>query len=334
MMKYCDACGKEVQVKTLTKREIFNVCGEDIEADVQVMVCADCGEEIFDEELDSATLIHAYNEYRKRHKLLLPEEIRKIREQYGLSQRSFAKLLNWGDKTINRYENGSIQDKAHNSLLLFLRKPENMRSYLAENEVMLDDKQKEKLIRTVDKLEMNKEYRNGSGFFELLFSKEPCEENGFKSFDYEKFCAMVLYFANRNSELLKTKLMKLLNYSDMIYFKENGVSISGLVYVHLPYGPVPDNFDILIGKMTEDHIVHIDVIYENGFEKHQVIPDCEIDESVLSADEIKVLERIYEKFRDFGSAEISEYSHQEKGYRETETGKVISYAYAEDIQLK
>ena len=102
------------------------------------MVCTVCGEELFNEELDSATLINAYNEYRRKHKLLLPEEIRKIREQYGLSQRSFAKLLNWGDKTIRRYENGAVQDRAHNSLLLFLREPENMRTYLTENEVAID----------------------------------------------------------------------------------------------------------------------------------------------------------------------------------------------------
>lgn len=58
-----------------------------------------------------------------------------------LSQRSFAKLLNWGDKTIRRYENGAVQDRAHNSLLLFLRDPENMRIYLTENEVALDERQ-------------------------------------------------------------------------------------------------------------------------------------------------------------------------------------------------
>lgn len=33
------------------------------------------------EELDNATLIVAYNEYRIRHKLLFPEKIKKIREQ-------------------------------------------------------------------------------------------------------------------------------------------------------------------------------------------------------------------------------------------------------------
>ena len=40
--------------------------------------------------------------------------------------------------------------------------------------------------------------------------------------------------------------MKLLNYSDMIFYKENGASISGLRYVHFPYGPVPENFDMLL----------------------------------------------------------------------------------------
>lgn len=102
------------------------------------MICTECGEDLFCEELDSATLICAYNEYRRRHKLLLPEEIKKIREQYGLSQRGFAKLLNWKDKTIRRYENGSIQDKEHNRLLLFLRDPKNMRIYLAENKITLN----------------------------------------------------------------------------------------------------------------------------------------------------------------------------------------------------
>lgn len=333
MRRYCDECGKEVETKVVTQKECYDVCGEQIEVDAQVLVCANCGEELFCEELDSATLVSAYNEYRRRHKLLLPEEIKKIREQYGLSQRSFAKLLNWGDKTICRYENGSVQDKAHNSLLLFLRNPKNMRTYLMENEIAIDEKQKIRLLDTVEKLENNAEYRAERVFFEKIFSKVPCEENGFKGFDYEKLCAMVLFFAHKSPELLKTKLMKLLNYSDMIYYKENGVSMSGLRYAHLPYGPVPENFDILFGRMSIDNIAHIEVIYENGYEKHQVIPEKAIPDNILSAEELEVLERIYDKFKDFGSVEISNYSHKEKGYSATKQGEIISYSYAKDIQL-
>ena len=333
MMDYCEVCEREVETKIIARREIFNVCGEDIEVDAQVMVCAECGEELFNEELDSATLINAYNEYRRRHKLLLPEEIRKIREQYGLSQRSFAKLLNWGDKTIRRYENGAVQDRAHNSLLLFLREPENMRTYLTENEVALDEKQVVKLLDTVDKLEQDIDFRVGRRYFDLFFSRIPCEENGFKGFDYEKLCAMVLFFAHKSAGLLKTKLMKLLNYSDMIFYKENGISISGLRYAHLPYGPAPENFDILLGTMAADHIAHIEVFYDNGYEKHQVVPEKEMPKNVLSKEELDVLNRIYTKFEKFGSAEISNYSHKEKGYVETKKGEIISYAYAKDIEL-
>lgn len=333
MRRYCEECGREVETKIITCKESYGVCGETIEVDAQVLVCAECGEELYCEELDNATLIKAYNAYRKKHKLLLPEEIKAIREQYHLSQRSFAKLLNWGDKTIFRYENGSIQDKAHNSLLLFLREPKNMRTYLIENEIMLDIKQKEKLIKTIDKLEQDTQCQIEHNFFGYFFTEVPSEENGFKAFDYDKFCAMVLFFAYKSTGLLKTKLLKLLNYSDMIFYKENGISISGVRYAHLPYGPVPENFDILFGTMAADHIAHIEVVYDNGYEKHQVIPEREILEGVLSDKELAVMERVYEKFKNFGSIEISNYSHKEKGYSLTQQGEIISYAYAKDIQL-
>ena len=158
MKKYCEECGREVDTRILIKRESYIVCNETIEVDAQILTCAECGEEFYCEELDNATLVTAYNEYRRKHKLLLPEEIRKIRMQYGLSQRSFAKLLNWGDKTICRYENGSIQDKAHNSILLFLREPENMRTYIVENEIAIDARQKAKLLDVVEKLEQGREH--------------------------------------------------------------------------------------------------------------------------------------------------------------------------------
>lgn len=55
---------------------------------------------------------------------------------------------------------------------------------------------------------------------------------------------------------------------------------------------------------------------------------------MLSKNELEVFERIYEKFADFGSVEISNYSHQEKGYQVSKKGEVISYAFAKDIKLK
>lgn len=99
-MQYCQKCDNCYEKKIINKKEIYKVLGDDIEIETQVLICSNCGNELYDEELDSQTLLKAYNEYRKKHKLLLSDEIKNIRETYGLSQRSFAKLLNWGEKTI------------------------------------------------------------------------------------------------------------------------------------------------------------------------------------------------------------------------------------------
>ena len=56
-------------------------------------------------------------------------------------------------------------------------------------------------------------------------------------------------------------------------------------------------------------------------------------EGVLSEREVEVLERVATKFKDFGSVEISNYSHNEKGYISTQKGEIIPYEFVKGIQL-
>ena len=63
MKRYCEMCGEEVETKVITKQEVYTVLGEDITVEAQVLVCADCHEELYCEELDHATLTAAYNTY-------------------------------------------------------------------------------------------------------------------------------------------------------------------------------------------------------------------------------------------------------------------------------
>lgn len=144
---------------------------------------------------------------------------------------------------------------------------------------------------------------------------------------------MVVFFSSKREELLKTKLMKLLNYADMIFYKENSISISGLKYAHLPYGPVPEKFDLLLGKIEDDKIAHIKVSFDGKYERHKVLADSDVLDGVLTDSELDVLERVYKKFEHFGSVEISNYSHKEEGYRLTSPGEIISYNFASTMDL-
>lgn len=161
MKNYCEVCAKETDTEIVCKEEKYKVRGEEICVNARVLVCCKCGEEIFSEELDNMTLVEVYNVYRKHHKMLFPDEIKQIREEYGLSQRSLAKLLNWGDKTIHRYENGALQDKAHDSLLKLLRNPQNMKSYIEDNEICIDLVHRERLVKRIHSLCENSNEKEG-----------------------------------------------------------------------------------------------------------------------------------------------------------------------------
>lgn len=333
MKRYCEMCGKKIETKVITKKEVYTVLGEDIEVDAQVLVCEDCHEELYCEELDHSTLTAAYNTYRHRHKLLLPEEIKEIREMYHLSQRSFAKLLNWGDKTIRRYENGSIQDKIHNSLLMFLKHPKNMKAYLEENENLLEEKQLIKLTEVVEKLILASKLDNEINFVVHHFTTMPSIYNGFKSFDYKKFVAMVVYFANKDRILQTSKLMNLLYYSDMIHFKEKGVSLSGLQYRYSSYGPVPEKKYLLLGQLEVDNIIHIEFESDGNYEKHQIKANVDTIEGILSKFEIDLLDRAYKRCINFSNQIYLNLDNKITEIYKFMPNEIVSYAYGSELML-
>ena len=120
---YCYGCNATTETKIIEKEQTLNVKGRDITLRVQVRVCAVCGEEILDEELDAKTLEMFYKQYRNLENLLLPEEIKAIRQKYNLSQASFAKLLGFGEKTITHascasFSRGWASDEWRDSLNL------------------------------------------------------------------------------------------------------------------------------------------------------------------------------------------------------------------------
>lgn len=133
MKKYCPVCGCEQEIKLIQKEETYPVKGEPITIIANVCVCEECGEEIMSIRYDDENLRRAYEQYRIRHGLLQPHEIKAIREKYGISQVSFARIIGVGDKTVARYENGSLQDEAINNLIVLSDDPKNLMKLLEKN---------------------------------------------------------------------------------------------------------------------------------------------------------------------------------------------------------
>lgn len=123
---YCPACKREREIFLIRKDETYPVKGEPITVCATVCLCAYCGKEVMSPEYDDDNLRKAYAKYRSLHGLLQPEEIKAIREQYGVSQVAFARIIGVDDKAIACYENGSLQDEATNDRIILARDRKNL----------------------------------------------------------------------------------------------------------------------------------------------------------------------------------------------------------------
>lgn len=65
MKKFCISCNRLVETSVVTKKESYTIHGKEVEVEANVLVCDRCGEELFCEELDNATLEAVQNEYNR-----------------------------------------------------------------------------------------------------------------------------------------------------------------------------------------------------------------------------------------------------------------------------
>jgi len=334
---FCPNCEEYIETTVRVEKEVYNVRGEPTEIEAEVTICQKCGEKIFDEERDSRNLKIAYSHYRENHNLLSPDKIRTIREKYGLSQRALSRLLGWGEITIHRYENGAVQDDGHNNTLRLIEDPENIKTLFEANRNRLPSYVATRLEKRIVSFSQEDNEQAFQVSFERLVSHQHVDlTSGFREYDLEKFKNMVLYLAKLLDGILKTKLNKLLWYCDFLSFKETSVSITGTRYIPLPYGPVPDNYELIITTMLREGLLEKNEIAfdtKGDIVGEQFTPLAESQESIFSEQEIKVMKFVADKFREYTSTRIADMSHQETAYKKCQDQDVISYEYAKDLSL-
>ena len=140
----------------------------------------------------------------------------------------------------------------------------------------------------------------------------------------------VLYFLNRinNASLGKTKLMKLLYYTDFEFYETDGRSLTGDKYIAYPRGPVPEKAEKLIAEMEKDGKLHSEKVNFGGYEQIKYYPKLEADISVFTEQERRHLENIANRFEFWTATQMSNLSHDEYPWKNTRLGDVIDYHLA------
>jgi putative zinc finger/helix-turn-helix YgiT family protein len=327
----CWNCGKETNLEHIERYEDISVRGEVMSVLVKYYKCHECGGEYEDPKSNYDPLALAYKAYRERHNMMQPEEIRELRHRYGLTQKDLCKLLGWGEITVSRYENGALQDDSHNRMLQMINEPHNLLKIVMQNGDFLAVKKRDKLISLLEN--EIEETHSFPLIFEELFGKyRPDILSGFQKLNIDKVFQAIVFFCLDG--ILKTKLNKLLFYSDFKHYKYNALSITGLRYVHLKYGPVPDNYEHYYATLQNiEEAIKIEEEFIGEYVGEILSAVKKPDLSIFSTSELKTLIEVKDFFKNYNASGIKDFSHCERGYSETNDGQIIPYSYADYLQI-
>lgn len=335
---YCPKCDNRVETEVTEMIVPLTVKKVDVYARQLRAVCPHCGEVIADEDISRSNLESAFDAYRAKEKLLSPKEIRESYAQYGLTQKSFAELLNLGGATLSRYEHGALQTKQIDAAIRQASQPKNMLTLLDEHGDKIPESQAEAARQRALAILTNEanDYmstKNPIGNFRLSLSEEPpSERNGFRKLNWDRVVQIAVYMVQHCKDLGRTKLNKAMFYTDFSCFADTSCSMSGLVYARATRGPIVDQYDVVFGQLIrQGHLFEESVSYgpidATVFKTHE-----EFDASLFTNQELNILERVAEFVNSFDTArELSEYSHQEKLWIENDDGKPLSYLDAYEL---
>lgn len=86
--------------------------------------CVDTEEQFTNTELDVLNLTQLYNQYREKHKIPFPEQIKQIREKYKVSAAKMADILGFGVNSYRLYEDGEIPSLSNARLIQSVDEPD------------------------------------------------------------------------------------------------------------------------------------------------------------------------------------------------------------------
>ncbi len=293
----------------------------------------DSGEVFVTTEQDTLNENQVYNQYREKHHVPFPNEIKQIRSQYGLSAAKMADILDFGINSYRQYEHGCMPSLAHAKLIRLAKDPDTFEKFVEEKRKIFTKKIYKKLCEQISLL---KQQLHKQQSISRIWNPDDgaTEYNGFIKPNLTKVAHCILFLVSQ-AKPLKTRLNKLLFYCDFLNYKRTGFSITGCNYRAIQLGPVPSHYHELFGLLETLGYIRIEEeMYDHGGTGERFFPLHSFDISLFDDRELQTMKDVVERFDEVRTRKIIEISHSEKGWIENKDYRdLISYqAYAFDLQ--
>lgn len=234
------------------------------------------------------------------------QRITELRKMKGLSQEDLAKSVKISRPSLAQIElgNRSVDILELQKLSLIL-------------EFSLDDFMSKDFPASQD-VDVKEEKR----------AKKEEERISVPTLQVNKFKNVLLYILERcagKPNVGETVLYKMLYFSDFNYYELYEEHLTGAKYRKLPYGPVPQKLDTIIGQMIEKGQLQRVKTEYHDYPQTRYLPLVKADLTELRASEKEIIDRVIEQMSDWSAAAISNYSHKDMPWLASKEGEEINY---------
>ena len=146
---------------------------------------------------------------------------------------------------------------------------------------------------------------------------------------HKKFRELILYIARETEadpKCGKTKLYKILFYSDFWAYAKLGRSISGQEYQKLKNGPAPRRAYPEIKSMVAAHLCIWALRDYFGRQQQKLLALREPDLAEFTGEEIAIVQEVIRILGPFDASDVSDLSHRFIGWQLAEEGETIPYS--------
>lgn len=327
------ATGKQRELRIEDREFVFRK--EKFTVKFHYLLDTETKEQFTTTELDEINTNQVYNQYRDKHNLPFPDEIKKLREKYDLPATKMSEILGFGVNTYRNYEDGEVPVDANAKLIQLADEPHVFRKLVRMSS--LEESFKTKLLAKVDEIIKNEEARRELEFLPVLYNENVADEfSGYRKPSLERVTEMIVYFTEKLKPW-KTQMNKLLFYADFLNFKNSGFSMSGMHYRAIDMGPVVADFNAVFDYCaTVEHVVVYSTPFDNGGVGEQFKPNKKrkFNKSMFEPSELEILESVVQKFGKMKTKQLVDYSHNEQGWKDNQKKhKLISYKWAFEIKV-
>ncbi|HZK15095.1 MAG TPA: Panacea domain-containing protein [Solirubrobacterales bacterium] len=151
--------------------------------------------------------------------------------------------------------------------------------------------------------------------------RESSSDKGIRmaGFDQNRFEALVLYIAHRRRDderFGRTKLAKVLFYSDFAIYQDQGEPLTGATYIRMPFGPFPKALEETEQVLEAKGLAVLAHDGEDEYEEKRIIPTKSAPDlrGLFEEWQILVVNDWIDRVGAASAAQISEMSHHHPGW--------------------